>query len=212
MRQCNWIISTDGTPVGAPGVKENKQQENQATTAQSAAKPIRVSYITEQTSHHPPVSAFYVDCPEKGITARGYDQIAAKFTGTGVRITPGAHNLGIFVTLQKHNNEEYQLTHPAAHVGGLLKGALSITVADLCYITCPKSKLKVILHYMAEGWLGPSKNKVEGVLFRYNPDNDKVTKPKDVPADDVLGRIEGNWQDKVYYTPSKTPSVRPLPP
>jgi hypothetical protein len=93
------------------------------SSSSSSANKIKLSYLTEQTSHHPPVSAFWIDCPEKAIFARGYDHIAAKFTGTSIRVTPGAHNLGIFITLQKWEDEEYQLTHPAAHVGGLLRGA-----------------------------------------------------------------------------------------
>lgn len=86
------------------------------------SKTVTVSYITEQTSHHPPVSAFFVDCPEKGISARGYDQLSAKFTGTSVRVVAGAHNLGIFINLKNRDDEEYQLTHPAAYLGGFLRG------------------------------------------------------------------------------------------
>ena len=149
-------------------------------------KPIRVSYLTEQTSHHPPVSAFFVDCPEKGITARGFDQISAKFTGTSVKVTPGEHNLGIFITLEKRDNEQYQLTHPAAHLGGLLRGGLNVTVGDFCYITCPKTRIKTILHYMEEGWLGKTQNKVEGVIFSYDPENDIYSKERDVPTKDIL--------------------------
>lgn len=161
---------------------------------------VKVSYLTEQTSHHPPVSAFFVDCPEKGLTARGFDQISAKFTGTSIRVTPGEHNLGIFITLSKRDNEEYQLTHPAAHLGGLLRGSLSVTVGDLCFITCPQTKIKTILHYMEEGWLGKTQNKVEGVIFRYDPENDNKTKIKDVPDKDVLARITGNWKEKLYFS------------
>lgn len=161
---------------------------------------VKVSYLTEQTSHHPPVSAFYVDCPEKGLTARGFDQISAKFTGTSIRVTPGEHNLGIFITLSKRNNEEYQLTHPAAHLGGLLRGTLSVTVGDQCYITCPQTKIKTILHYMEEGWLGKTQNKVEGLVFRYDPENDNKNTLKSVPDKDVLARISGNWKEKLYYS------------
>ena len=159
-----------------------------------------MSYLTEQTSHHPPVSAFWVDCPEKGISARGFDQLSAKFTGTSIRVTPGAHNLGIFINIQRRNNEEYQLTHPAAHLGGLHRGSLSVTVSDICFVTCPKTNLKVILHYIEEGWLGKVQNKVVGVMYRYNPETDKITKIKDVPEKDVVGRIEGCWHDQVFYT------------
>ena len=161
---------------------------------------MRVSYITEQTSHHPPVSAFFVDCPVKGITARGFDQLSAKFTGTSIRVTPGAHNLGIFINIQSRNDEEYQLTHPVAHLGGMLRGSLSVTVADACFVTCPKSRIKVILHYLEENWLGKTQNKVIGVIYTYDPENDNKTRLKDVLEKDVLARLEGCWHDQVYYT------------
>jgi len=58
-----------------------------AQTGTNPANPtVRVSYLTEQTSHHPPVSAFYISCPEKGLHARGFDQITAKFTGTSIKV------------------------------------------------------------------------------------------------------------------------------
>ncbi|KAL8867583.1 MAG: hypothetical protein Q9174_005571 [Haloplaca sp. 1 TL-2023] len=82
----------------------------------------------------------------------------------------------------------------------MLRGSLSITVADTCYITCPKSRIKVILHYLEEGWLGKAQNRVLGVIFNYDPDNDSVTRIKDVPEKDVLARLEGCWQDQVRYT------------
>jgi hypothetical protein len=193
----------------ASSIKSAKQtplaSKNASTTTISkpAAKsdhPIRVSYLTEQTSHHPPVSAFFVDCPEKGLTARGFDQLSAKFTGTSIKVTPGEHNLGIFITLAKRDNEQYQLTHPAAHLGGLLRGALSVTVGDQCYVTCAKTKIKTILHYLEEGWLGKTQNKVEGVVFRYDPENDDKTRIRDIPDKDVLARITGNWKEKVYFS------------
>ncbi|KAL5361870.1 hypothetical protein BJX96DRAFT_90494 [Aspergillus floccosus] len=160
----------------------------------------KICYLTEQTSHHPPVSAFFIDCRETGVSARGFDQISAKFTGTSIRVTPGQHNLGIFVNIEKRDNEEYQLTHPAAHLGGLMRGALTITVSDTCYITCAKTRIKVILQYLEEGWIGRAQNKVEGVIFRYDPDNDTTTRVKDVPEDDVLAKISGSWHGKVFYT------------
>ncbi|KAK3044535.1 hypothetical protein LTS18_001006, partial [Coniosporium uncinatum] len=163
-------------------------------------KRVKVSYLTEQTSHHPPVSAFVIDCPEKGITARGYDQLSAKFTGTSIRVVAGNHNQGIFITLKNRGDEQYQLTHPAAHLGGLLRGSLSISVADTCFVSCPKTRIKVILHYLEEGWLGKAQNKVEGVIFTYDPKNDTKTRIKDVSDKDVLARLEGVWHEKVYYT------------
>ncbi|KAL0259895.1 hypothetical protein SLS55_005636 [Diplodia seriata] len=200
--RCNWEIEDTSPPLKSA---KDRPAQSSASSVASAGKTVKVSYLTEQTSHHPPVSAFWVDCPEKGITAKGYDQLSAKFTGTSIRVTPGAHNLGIFITLSKRDDEQYQLTHPAAHLGGLLRGSLSVTVADVCYITCPKTKIKVILHYLEEGWLGKTQNRVEGVIFTYDPEKDDKTRIRDVADKDVLARIEGSWHDKIYYSIGSQP-------
>ncbi|KAG8529230.1 uncharacterized protein KY384_005865 [Bacidia gigantensis] len=203
--RCNWEIKDDAPPVLGPTHKESTTQH-----IETENKPVRISYLTEQTSHHPPVSAFYVDCPVKGISARGFDQLSAKFTGTSIRVVPGAHNLGIFVNIANRDNEEYQLTHPIAHLGGIIRGSLSVTVADTCFITCPKSKQKTILEYLEESWLGKTQNKVKGVIFTYDPTHDAITRIKDVPDKDILARIEGNWHEEIHYTLPNHKETHPL--
>lgn len=173
---------------------------SQLATPNPDQKRTLISYLTEQTSHHPPVSAFHITCPERGLTARGFDQITAKFTGTSVKVLPGEHNMGIFITLEKRDGEEYQLTHPAAHLGGLLRGALSVSVSEFAYISCPKTKIKVILHYVEEGWLGRTTNKIDGVVFKYDPENDDKLRVQDVPDEDVLARLSGPWKEKVMFS------------
>ncbi|PSK53907.1 Oxysterol-binding protein-like protein 1 [Elsinoe australis] len=170
----------------------------------TAGKPVKVSYLTEQTSHHPPVSAFYVDCPEKGISAAGYDQLSAKFTGTSIKVVPGIHNKGIFITLHRWDDEQYQLTHPAAFLSGILRGSLYVSVADTCFVSCKKSGMKVILHYVEEGWLGKVQNKVQGVIYRCDVEKDKTTRIKDVSDKDVIGRLDGAWHDKVWFSKGST--------
>lgn len=196
--QCNWEISEEAPPIPTPK-KAPPQPPPDPMKSTSDKEPMRVSYLTEQTSHHPPVSAYYIDCPEKGLHAQGYDQITAKFTGRAVRVSAGNHNKGIFITLSKRDNEEYQLTHPAANLSGLYTGSLYIAVADTCYITCPKTRLKTILNYYDDTWISRSQNKVKGIIFKYDPKNDNTTQIKDVPEKDVLVKLEGCWQDKIYY-------------
>lgn len=199
LTQCHWDV--EDTP---PEVSVNSEPATSNGTTAAAddgsGEKVKVCYLTEQTSHHPPVSAFYIDCPERGVSARGFDQISAKFTGTSVRVSPGQHNLGIFVNINKRDDEEYQLTHPCAHLGGILRGALSITVSDTCSIICPKTGIKAILQYLEEGWISRAQYRVEGVIFRYDPDRDTTTRIKDVPESEVLGRISGSWHGKIYYT------------
>ncbi|KEZ42863.1 Uncharacterized protein SAPIO_CDS5291 [Scedosporium apiospermum] len=223
--RCNWetennapLICTNtlkGTASGASSVKSSKSgsgsgsPKNVSTVSLSVPQHpleprpehlVRVSYLTEQTSHHPPVSAFHISCPERGLTARGFDQISAKFTGTTIKVSPGEHNMGIFITLDKRDGETYQLTHPAAHLGGFFRGSLNVSVSEVAYITCPQTKLKAILSYVEEGWLGRTTNKVHGVIFHYDPENDDKTRIQDVPDKDVLARLGGPWREKVVLT------------
>ncbi|KAL6852692.1 hypothetical protein ACO1O0_007240 [Amphichorda felina] len=231
--RCNWETEDNAPKIetaglgeasssrsGLSSLKSGSKDENASSvsltvpqhgTSTPESKPVRISYLTEQTSHHPPVSAFYVSCPEKGVSARGFDQITAKFTGTSVKVLPGEHNMGIFITIDKRDGEEYQLTHPAAHLGGLLRGSLSVSVSEMAYISCPKTKIKVILHYVEEGWLGRTTNKIDGVIFKYDPENDDKTRVQDVPEEDVLARIYGPWREKVMFSLGPKP-FKTVPP
>jgi len=83
-------------------------------------------------------------------------------------------------------------------------GNLNVTVADTCYVTCKKNGLKVILHYLEEGWLGKAQNKVQGVIYRCDVEKDRTTRIKDVSDKDIVGRIEGAWVDRVYFTVGST--------
>lgn len=47
-------------------------------------------------------------------------------TNSEVRVTPGEHNLGIFINLNNRGDESYRLTHPAANLGGLLRGTFLV--------------------------------------------------------------------------------------
>jgi hypothetical protein len=68
-----------------------------------------------------------------------------------IKVSPGEHNKGIFLTL-KHREEEYHMNHPNANITGFisLKMHPYVTVQDYCVITCPKTKLKALLKYNDE--------------------------------------------------------------
>lgn len=67
-------------------------------------------------------------------------------------------------------------------------------------MTCPKTKLKAILHYLGDSWLGKAKHRVEGIVYEYGGEEDNITKIKDVPPKAVRAKIEGSWMTQTYYT------------
>lgn len=119
-------------------------------------EPVRVVYLTEQVSHHPPVSAYFASCPSRSITMSGIDQISAKVSGTTLRVAPGQYNQGLFINLTggPGEGEEYHITHPVASVNGILRGSFYVTVSESTIITCeggkPGHKFRTIIEYKEE--------------------------------------------------------------
>jgi hypothetical protein len=125
---------------------------------------LRIVYVTEQISHHPPISAYYAACPARSLVLMGIDQISAKVSGTTLRVSPGSFNKGIFVKITggHGSGETYNITHPVASVNGLLRGSFYVTVGDSTIITCRGDnrgqQLRAIIEYKDEASPGSGKH------------------------------------------------------
>lgn len=62
--------------------KSQHAREGSSATHTSPDAVRHVAFLTEQVSHHPPISSFFVECKESGVQLHGVDQLSAKFTGT----------------------------------------------------------------------------------------------------------------------------------
>ena len=109
------------------------------TSMSTTAGTLRLAYLTEQISHHPPISAYVASCPARHITLSGIDQLSVRvLPSTSVRVSSGAMNKGFFVSLDGGHGagERYQTTLPVAHVNGVLRGSFYVTVHESTIITC----------------------------------------------------------------------------
>ncbi|KAN0065665.1 hypothetical protein ACQY0O_000795 [Thecaphora frezii] len=185
-------------------------------TASESGKPSkrRISFLTEQVSHHPPISSFFCEAKDAGVQLYGVDQLGAKFTGTSVRVFPGEQNKGVFLRLTEKARsaaagEEYQITHPTALVNGLLRGNLWVAICETVYITCRNgkrdgddgSRLRAIVEYKDESWLSKAKYALEGCIYEYGASDDpeEFASVKQVPADRIVATFEGTWRGRITY-------------
>jgi len=182
---------------------------------------VRVAYLTEQISHHPPVSAFSAICPSRYLELSGIDQISAKVSGTSIRIAPGNFNKGFFVHINggPGKGERYQATHPVASVNGILRGSFYVTVSESTIITCTGSaggeNLRAIIEYKEESWLGRAHYLCEGVIHTYKEGetaHEDWTKVKHVPQSRVVAVFDGCWKHIVRWKRADEPdsSYAPL--
>ena len=131
-------LSLASTHTGESGSgSTNSPPTSMSTTACNGS--LRVAYLTEQISHHPPISAYVAACPARYITLSGIDQISVRvLPSASVRVSSGAMNKGLFVSLNggPGAGERYQITHPVAHVNGVLRGSFYATVHESTIVTC----------------------------------------------------------------------------
>lgn len=203
--------SEDGDEYGTPGSPNGSFK-----TSKSEFDGRKVAFLTEQVSHHPPISSFFVDCKDSGVQLFGVDQLSAKFTGTNVKIFPGEQNQGVFLRLTDAarcgaEGEEYQITHPTASINGLLRGTLWVSIQNTTHIVCRGGKrsgddkgkrLCALTEYKDESWLMKAKYAVEGVVFEYDERSDdplQYKSVKDVPSDSVVITYEGSWKGQVTW-------------
>lgn len=183
----------------------------------------RVVYLTEQVSHHPPISSYYYDCAEAGMSMAGVDQVSAKFTGTAVRIYPGEYNQGMIITLgdnvRGHGaaGETYQVTHPAGAIFGLFKGSLWPAITDTATVTCMPGAdsgvhLRAVIEYKEEGWLSKPKYAIEGCIYTYEPNTPSASYStlKEVPANRVVVQLAGNWRGLITWKRKDDKTAYPL--
>jgi len=144
--------SLDETNVAAQVSNLNLSSDTTKDTDDS----VRVVFLCEQVSHHPPVSAYFASCPSRSVEMSGIDQITAKISGTTLRVAPGEFNQGIFIKLTGGygEGELYHITHPVASVNGILRGSFYVTVGETTIITCrggkPGTTFRTIIDYKEE--------------------------------------------------------------
>jgi len=139
---------------------------------------------------------------------------------TSVRVSSGAMNKGLFVSLDGGHGagERYQITHPVAHVNGVLRGSFYATVHESTIITCTGGPgvgdgefLRAVVEYKEESWLGKPHYLVEGVIHRYKPsshEHEEWTKVKHVPPARAEAYFEGCWRNVVRWRHASTSSTR----
>lgn len=182
---------------------------------------VRIVYLTEQISHHPPISAYFAACPSRHLELTGIDQISAKVSGTTVRVGPGSFNKGIFIRITggPGEGEMYRVTHPVAQVNGILRGNFYVTVGDSTIITCSggkgNEKLRTIIEYKEESWLGKPHYALEGVIHTYTEGESEVeewTKVKHVPQTRVVAVFEGSWRGVIRWRRASSAYSAPTTP
>lgn len=93
-----------------------------------------LTFLAEQVSHHPPVSAFYAEHVNKKIMCSAHIYTKSKFLGLSI----GVHHIGQGSIYLLEKGEEYVITFPSAYGRSILTVPW-IELGGSVTVNCPQS-------------------------------------------------------------------------
>ncbi|KAI1233489.1 hypothetical protein IHE44_0004670 [Lamprotornis superbus] len=143
-------------------------------------------FISEQVSHHPPISAFYSEGLNKDFIFHGSIYPKLKFWGKSIEAEPRGT---ITLELLKHN-EAYTWTNPTCCVHNVIIGKLWLEQYGVVEIVNHSTGDKCVLNFKPCGLFGKELHRVEGYI------QDKHKKK--------LCVIYGKWTECLWCTDPTT--------
>ncbi|KAK1340005.1 hypothetical protein QTO34_018569 [Cnephaeus nilssonii] len=156
-----------------------------------------VTFVAEQVSHHPPISAFYAECFNKKIQFNAHIWTKSKFLGMSI----GVHNIGQGCVSCLDHDEHYILTFPNGYGRQVelhpflliskqqtLLSILTVPWVELggeCNINCSKTGYSANIVFHTKPFYGGKKHRITAEIF--SP-NDKKS----------FCSIEGEWNGVMY--------------
>ncbi|VDP05617.1 unnamed protein product [Soboliphyme baturini] len=137
----------------------------------------QITFVGEQVSHHPPVSAFYVEHPAKRMQVTGQIWTKSKFLGLSIAV----YNVGETCLYLGDHDEEYIFNFPSAYGRSILTTPW-VEFGGKCYIKCSKSGYHADIEFLTKPFYNGKAHCVRADVFR--PD-DKIP---------VL-TVKGQWND-----------------
>jgi hypothetical protein len=144
--------------------------------------------VSEQVSHHPPVTAYSIWNDKHGVRLQGYNAQKASF-GRTINVRQVGHAI---LHLDEHN-EDYLITLPGLHIEGLISGSPFVELNGSSYIVS-SSGYTAKIDYSGAGWVSGSKNSVKASIFPHGKEKSKS---------DVLYTAEGSWTNSFTLKDAK---------
>ena len=153
--------------------------------------------ISEQVSHHPPVSALH--CDHQVYSFWGQTEIKTTFKGTYLQVHPDGN---LYVHLNP-TNETYTWSKPNSTVHNIIFGKMYVDHHGEVAVKCKETGWECKVNMKKRGWFDKDPHKVEGVVT-------------DAEGKEVL-RVAGKWSESLAITDLSTDvaseawHIRPFP-
>lgn len=141
--------------------------------------------LSEQVSHHPPVTAYAIINKKNNVLLQGYNGIKSSISTTTISVKQYGHALLEYRDLR----ELYLVTLPPLHIEGLMVASPFVELGGTSYIQA-SSGYFVAIEFSGRGYFSGKKNTFKARIFRDQASS--ATKEK------ALATIAGQWLGKSY--------------
>ncbi|KAK8398741.1 hypothetical protein O3P69_004086 [Scylla paramamosain] len=170
---CSWKVPRDNCPaLDGDDVPEGRTDSK---------KYITIKFSAEQVSHHPPVSAFFFECPEKQLSINAHIWTKSKFMGMSV----GVNLVGDITLVLGKVRESYSLAMPSAYARSILTEPW-VELGGRVNISSPESGCQAVIVFHTKPFYG-------GKLHR-------VTAEVKNSSNATLMRVQGEWDSVLEFT------------
>ncbi|UJR14969.1 hypothetical protein I4U23_001948 [Adineta vaga] len=157
-----------------------------------------VTFIAEQTSHHPPIASFYAECPAKRIQIDGCLWTKSQFLGLSI----GVHMIGDATVTLLDYDESYVMTFPSAYGRSILLVPWKHKITGTLFGPDKKEFCKLDGEWNGVMTAKYSDTKVSEVFFdtKITPVVKKYLRPIARQDEHESRRM---WKDVTYYLKNK---------
>ncbi|KAJ3449786.1 oxysterol-binding protein-related protein [Anaeramoeba flamelloides] len=142
--------------------------------------------ITEQVSHHPPISAYYAENRKLQYYITGHIYPKSKFLGNSAASLLTDSSKMDFHLLPF--DEHYFIQLPDYYARGVVIGSMYAEVAGKPVIYCKETGIKVKVEFLAKGFFKGNLNEIKGEIYKDNK---------------LIYNFSGYWDDKIHYFKKK---------
>ncbi|CAL8390569.1 unnamed protein product [Boreogadus saida] len=179
--QCSWRVprrpDTPPEPAStAPG------PASMAPPPPPPGSTHQVRFVAEQVSHHPPVSGFYAECPEKRVCVNTHVWTKSKFMGMSIGVSMVGEGC---LSLLDHE-EDYTFTLPCAYARSILTVPW-VELGGKVIVTCAKSGYSAVITFHTKPFYGGKLHKVTAEV-------------KHSSTGAVACRVQGEWNGVLEFS------------
>ncbi|KAG8432155.1 hypothetical protein GDO86_016697 [Hymenochirus boettgeri] len=183
---CSWRVPRDDLqlPKSPENLPESAQDPNSSPEDTGTNKPdfYTIRFVAEQVSHHPPVSGFYAECPERKMCVNTHIWTKSKFMGMSIGVTMVGE--GVLHLLE--HGEEYTFSLPCAYARSILTVPW-VELGGKVNINCAKSGYSAAITFHTKPFYGGKLHRVTGEV-------------KHNPSSSVVCKVQGEWNSVLEFT------------